>query len=171
MPSVCGKPICSCSTQSKANPMSTSVWWTGNSARIKSAIWTSYGTIMRMGTQTPWKTCATEPIFFSMLGSRRRDMKLSVAFCAAERGKRVEETLITNRRCAWVPPAEAQTRNVRAALLDRCWHTHQRDQQPTEDQKGLGLGTAAVLLARVEHLIYCARDACATPHGSCSCVC
>ena len=50
-------------------------------------------------------TCATEPIFFSMRGSRLRDMRLSVAFCAEERGKRVEETLITNPQCAWAPPA------------------------------------------------------------------
>ena len=50
------------------------------------------------------------------------------------------------------------------------WIAGQGDEQPTEDHKVLRLGTAKVPLARGEHLIYFAWDACATPHVSRSCV-
>ena len=47
----------------------------------------------------------------------------------------------------------------------------QGQQQPAEDQKVLGLGTLEMPLEWVEHLIYLARDAYATPHVLCSCLC
>ena len=46
------------------------------------------------------------------------------------------------------------------------WIADQGYQQPTEDPKGLRLGTAKVPLERVEHLIYFAWDACATSYVS-----
>ena len=61
---------------------------------------------------------------------------------------------------------------VRGEPLERAfaWVADQGHQQPTADQKVLRLGTAKVPLERVEHLGYLAWDACATPHGSRSCV-
>ena len=46
---------------------------------------------------------------------------------------------------------------------------NQRHQQPTKDQNVLCLGAAKMPRERVEHLIYFAWDACATPHVSRSC--
>ena len=46
---------------------------------------------------------------------------------------------------------------------------NQRYNQPTADQKVPCLGTAKMLLERVQRLIYFAWDACGTPHVSCSC--
>ena len=69
-------------------------------------------------------------------------------------------------------PIAERRRQVRYEPLESpfAWIANQGDQQPTEDQKMLRLGAAKVPLERVEHLIYFAGDACATPHMSRSCV-
>jgi hypothetical protein len=46
------------------------------------------------------------------------------------------------------------------------WITNDRYEQPAKDQKVLRLGTTKVPLERVEHLLYLAWDACATPQVS-----
>ena len=68
-------------------------------------------------------------------------------------------------------PVFKRGRQVRREPLERAfaWIADQGDQQPAEDQKVLGLGTAEMPLERVEYLIYLARDACATPQVSRSC--
>src|SRR5713101_289486 len=62
-------------------------------------------------------------------------------------------------------------RQIRREPLERAFAriANQCHQQPTKDQKVLCLGAAKMPLERVEHLIYFAWDACATPHVSRSC--